>query len=407
MTEPNLSENHPPKPLRGLTVLEMGQLLAGPFATAFLAWFGAEVIKIEPPGTGDPLRVWRKLHNGTSLWWYAMGRNKKSITLDLRHPKGQEIAHQLAGKVDVLVENFKPGTLEKWGLGFDDLKKANPGLVMARISGWGQTGPKAAKPGYASVAEGFGGLRYLTGYPDRPPVRSNLSLGDTLSGLHAALGVLTALYERHVNQGTGQVVDVAIYESVCNMLESTLSEYDFFGEIRERQGAKLTGIVPTNTYRCKDGKYVIIGGNGDSIFKRLMVAAGRPDMAADPRLADNTGRVTHEKEIDDAISAWTEQHPFEHVFAAMEAVGVPVGPIYNAADMMSDPHYQARNVFESVTLPDGNPVKLPTMAPKLTGTPGGTDWIGPELGAHNEEIYGGRLGFSPAEIEALQQEKII
>ena len=399
---------HPPRPLEGLRILELGQLLAGPFASVILAWFGAEVIKVEPPGVGDPLRRWRKLYKGTALWWYILGRNKKCVTLNLRSPRGQEIARQLVAKVDVVLENFKPGTLEKWGLGYEELKKINPGLIMTRVSGWGQNGPNALMPGYANVAEGVGGLRYVTGYPDRPPVRPNLSLGDSLAGLHAALGVLLAVYHRDVKgTGEGQMVDVAIYESVFNMMESLVPEYDKLGHVRERRGAKLSGIVPTSTYLCSDGKYIIIGGNGDTIFKRLMTTAGREDMANDPRLEHNDGRVEHEEAIDAAIEAWTGQHTFEEVFQMLEAAGVPTGPIYSVAEILEDPHYQARGMFEEVEIAEGETVKLPTLVPKLSRTPGGTEWIGPPLGAHNEEVYSSLLGMRPEEIARLHEEGII
>lgn len=395
------------KPLKGLKILEMGQLLAGPFASVLLAWFGAEVIKIEPPGTGDPLRTWRKLHNGTALWWYILGRNKKCITLNLREPKGQEIARRLAQNVDAVVENFKPGTLEKWGLGYEQLKEINAGVIMVRVSGWGQTGPQSHKPGYASVAEGVGGLRYVNGYPDRPPTRTNLSLGDTLAGLHAALGLMTAIYHRDVNGGRGQIVDVAIYEAVFNMMESLVPEYDMYGEIRERQGSRLTGVVPTNTYLCKDGKYIIIGGNGDSVFKRFMHAIGRCDLAEDPRFKHNNNRVEHEHEIDDAISNWTNGHTYQEVLGALEEAQVPAGPIYSIADIMQDEHYIAREMFENATLPDGTQVKLPTFAPKFTSTPGSTEWVGPPLGAHNNEIYCGLLGMCERELVELREQGII
>ena len=396
-----------PKPLKGLKILEMGQLLAGPFASVLLAWFGADVIKIEPPGIGDPLRTWRKLHNGTALWWYILGRNKKCITLNLRHPKGQEIARRLAQNVDAVVENFKPGTLEKWGLGYEQLKEINPGVIMVRVSGWGQNGPNSHKPGYASVAEGVGGLRYVNGFPDRPPARPNLSFGDTLAGIHAALGLMTAIYNRDVNGGQGQVVDVAIYEAVFNMMESMVPEYDMYGEVRERQGSRLSGVVPTNTYLCKDGKYIIIGGNGDSVFKRFMHAIGRPDMAEDQRFTHNNDRVEHEQEIDDVISQWTHLHPYEEVLAVLEEAQVPVGPIYSIADIMRDEHYIARKMFESVTLPGGMDVKLPTFAPKLSHTPGGTEWVGPALGAHNNEVYSGMLGMCEKELVELHEQNII
>ncbi len=395
------------KPLEGLKVLEMGQLLAGPFCASMLAGFGADVIKIEKPKTGDPLRVWRKLYKGTALWWYSMGRNKKSVTLDMTNPKGQEIARRLAEKVDILLENFKPGTMEKWGMGFEALRKTNPGLIMVRVSGYGQTGPHASRPGYANVAEGVGGLRYMSGDPDRPPVRTGLSIGDTLSGLHAAFGALTAVYHRDVNGGEGQVVDVAIYESIFNMLESTLAEYDKLGVVRERTGAKLDGIVPTSTYPTKDGKFIIIGGNGDSIFRRLMTRIGRADFAAHPEMQDNKGRVVHEAGIDKAITDWTLTQTYDEAYAAMVETEVPCGPVYSIADIVKDPQYIARGLFEEVEIAPGDTLKIPAVLPKLTATPGGTDWIGPELGAHNEEIYRGFLGMTEAEFEDLVGEGII
>ena len=396
------------KALEGLRILEMGQLLAGPFASVLLAWFGADVIKIEPPGVGDPLRTWRALHKGTALWWYILGRNKKCITVNLRVPKGQAIARRLVEKVDVVLENFKPGTMEKWNLGYEDLKRINPRIIMARVSGWGQTGPYSPKPGFASVAEGVGGLRYVTGYPDRPPVRPNLSLGDSLAGLHTALGILMAVYHRDVaGTGCGQVIDVAIYEAVFNMMEGIVPEYDKCGIIREREGTRLSGIVPTGTYSCKDGKFIIIGGNSDSIFKRLMHAMHRPEMAADPRFEHNNDRVEHEQEIEQAIIAWTRQQSFEEALRVLEEARVPAGPIYSVADMLQDPHFQERGLFEEVTLEDGSTVKLPTFAPKLCATPGGTEWIGPALGAHNQEILGGLLGFSQQELDELAAAGVI
>lgn len=396
-------------PLKGLRVLELGQLLAGPYAAVLLAGFGAEVIKVEPPGIGDPLRTWRKMYKGTALWWYILGRNKKSITLDLRHPKGQEIIRRLVqGGIDIVLENFRPGRMEEWGLGYEDLKAVNPRVIMVRVSGWGQTGPYARKPGYASVAESIGGLRYVTGYPDRPPVRTGISLGDSLAGLYAALGTLMAVYHRDVKgTGRGQVVDVAIYESVFSIMESLLPEYDMFGHIRERSGSKLDGIVPTNTYGCRDGKYIIIGANGDSIFKRLMLAIGRKDMAEDPKYAHNNDRVAHEPVIDAAIESWTSQHTFEEVLAALEKAEVPAGPIYSIADIVKDPQYVARNMFESVALPDGAQLLLPAFVPKLLETPGQTEWIGPALGAHNDEVYKDLLGLTDEELRVLQEEKVI
>jgi len=397
----------PARPLDGVRVLEVGQLIAGPFAGCILAYFGAEVIKIEPPGKGDPLRVWRILDHGTSLWWRSLGRNKKCITLNLYTEKGRQLARQLADRVDVLVENLRPGTLEKWGLGPAELKQTNPGLIYARISGYGQTGPYASRPGFASVCEGIGGFRYINGFPGEPPVRPNLSLGDTLAGLHAVLGILLAYIQRQKPaQGHGQVVDVAIYEAVFNMLEAVVPEYAGAGVVRQPSGSTLTGIVPTNTYRCRDGKYVIIGGNGDSIFQRLMHAAGQPDMATDPRLADNAGRVAHEQEIDAALSSWTASLDAAEVLQGLEAAAVPAGPIYNVADMMRDPHFHARGLFHEVEV-DGQPLTIPALIPQLSATPGSTDWPGPAVGAHNREILGSMLGLSEAEIEALQRAGII
>ena len=400
-----------PKPLAGIRVLEMGQLIAGPFAGCMLAYFGAEVVKVEPPGTGDPLRNWRVLKDGTSLWWRAMARNKKCITLNLRVPTGRELARALALRSDVLIENFRPGTMEKWGLGPDELRAEAPDLVYARVSGYGQTGPDAAKPGFASVCEGFGGFRYVNGFPGEPPVRPNLSLGDTLAALHAVIGVLLALVHRNRIDGSsiggaGQVVDVAIYESVYNVLEAMVPEYDGAGIVREPSGSTLTGIVPTNTYPCADGRYVIIGGNADSIFKRLMRAAGREDLAGDPRLADNAGRVAHQREVDDAIAQWTRTLDADHVLEILDGAGVPAGPIYSVADMMEDPQYNARGLFESVEVA-GEPLKIPALTPKLGRTPGATLWPGPELGAHNREVYIDTLGLGEAEFHSLEGDGIV
>ena len=393
------------RPLHGIRVLELGQFLAGPFAATLLGYYGAEVIKVEQPQGGDQIRRWRTLKNGTSLWWSSLGRNKKCITLDLKSARGQELVKQLALKSDVLVENFRPGIMESWGLGPDTLKPLNPGLIYARVSGYGQTGPYASKPGYASACEGFGGFRYINGFPGQAPVRPNLSMGDTLAGLHAAFGVLLALQQRG-KSGAGQVVDVALFESVFNLLESVVPEYDGAGQVREPSGSTITGIAPTNTYLCQDGKYVIIGGNGDSIFKRLMTCVGRADLADDPRLAHNDGRVQHEQEVDAAINAWTSQHSAADVLAAMEQARVPAGPIYSVADMFNDPHYQARGLFEQVEV-DGEPLKIPAILPKLSETPGGTDWPGPALGSHNTEIFGTLLGLSEAEQAELHQAGVI
>ena len=403
--------NEAPKPLAGVRVLEMGQLIAGPFAGCMLAYFGAEVVKIEPPGTGDPLRNWRVLKDGTSLWWRAMGRNKKCVTLNLREPRGREIARTLALRSDVLIENFRPGTMEKWGLGPEDLRAEAPELVYARVSGYGQTGPFATKPGFASVCEGFGGFRYINGFPGEAPVRPNLSLGDTLAALHAVIGVLLALVHRNRIDGrsiggSGQVVDIAIYESVYNVLEAMVPEYDGAGIVREPSGSTLTGIVPTNTYPCADGRYVIIGGNADSIFKRLMRAAGRDDFADDPRLADNAGRVAHQREVDDAIAQWTRTLDADRVLEILDGAGVPAGPIYSVADMVDDPQYNARGLFETVDVA-GESLKIPALTPKLGHTPGATLWPGPDLGAHNREIFIDTLGLDEAELRSLESDGVV
>ncbi|HWZ96607.1 MAG TPA: CaiB/BaiF CoA-transferase family protein [Candidatus Dormibacteraeota bacterium] len=394
-------------PLTGVRVLELGQLIAGPFGTAFLAWFGAEVIKVEPPGTGDPLRTWRVVHEGTSLWWRQISRNKKCVTLNLRVAEGQKIARELAKRVDVVVENFRPGTLEKWGLGFEELKKENPKLILARISGYGQTGPYAQRPGFAAVAEAFGGLRYVTGEPDRPPVRPNLSLGDSVAGLHAALGILMALYHRDARGGSGQVIDVALYETVLNLMEGMIPEFDKAGVKREREGMRLTGIVPSGTYLCADGAYIVIGANGDSIFKRFMLSIGRVDLAGDARLASNEGRSKHIDEIDDAIAAWTKERAAAEALRVLSEADVPSGPIYSAAEMLADLHYKARGVFEDADLGDGDRVKLPRMAPQMGETPGEMRWIGPALGAHNTEVYQDWLGYPAAELERLSKKGVI
>jgi len=395
------------RPLDGYRVLEMGQLLAGPFAASMLAYFGAEVIKIEPPGEGDPIRTWRVMKDGVSLWWHSLGRNKKSVTLDLRTPKGRAIARELALKSDVLIENFRPGTLEKWGLGPADLWPENPGLVYGRISGYGQNGPYATKPGFASVCEGVGGFRYVNGFPGDAPVRPNLSIGDTLAGIHCVIGVLLACIQRSRDpQKRGQVIDAALYESVFNLMEGVVPEYSGAGVIREPSGSTLTGIVPTNTYRCKDGKFVIIGGNGDSIYKRLMQAINRPELADDPRMANNAGRVVHEKELDQAIGHWTSSLTAAGVLDILGKADVPSGPIYSVADMFTDPHFNARGLFEEVQV-NGQPLKIPAMMPFLSATPGRTDWPGPTVGAHNAEVLGDLLGYKPDEITTLSRDGVI
>jgi crotonobetainyl-CoA:carnitine CoA-transferase CaiB-like acyl-CoA transferase len=399
------------RPLDGVRVLELGQLLAGPFAGSILGYFGAEVIKVEPPVFGDPVRGWRGIDDdGTSVWWRSIGRNKKCVTLDLRQKEGQRIARELALRSDVVLENFKPGTLERWGIGPDDIEPHNPGVVFARISGYGQTGPYSSRPGFASVCEAVGGMRFVTGFPDRPPARSNISLGDGLAGLHAVIGILLALYRRdrrpREGERRGEVVDVAIYEAVFNMMEGLVAEYDRFGVVRQREGTTLTGIVPTNAYPCRDGGYVVIGGNGDSIFKRLMRAAGREDMASDPRLATNPDRVQHAEEIDAAIAAWTSTLTPAQVVDALNAADVPVGLIYSAADIAADSHYAARNMLETVDV-GGRPLKIPAISPKLREMPGRTEWAGPDLGTHNREIFEGLLGLSPQELARLTREGII
>lgn len=395
------------RPLDGIRVIELGQLLAGPFTGSMLGYFGAEVIKIESPQGGDPIRGWREVQNGTSLWWHSLARNKKSVSIDLKTQRGRELVRQLIDTADVLVENFRPGVMEEWQLGPADLKTTNPGLIYTRISGYGQDGPYARKPGYASVCEGFSGFRYVNGFENQAPVRPNLSIGDTIAGIHAALGIALAIIERsNNNQGEGQVVDIALYESMFNLMEAVVPEYDGAGLIRQPSGTTVTGIVPTNTYRCQDNKYVVIGGNGDSIFKRLMIAAGYPEMANNPAMANNEGRVKHQTDIDAAISDWCLANNACDIIAILEAERVPVGPIYTVEDMMTDPHYQARGMFEQVEI-DGKPLKIPAISPKLTSTPGETNWSGPELGCHNQEILGELLGLSGSELDALKTASVI
>lgn len=394
------------RPLDGVRVIEMGQLLAGPFAGVMLAYFGAEVIKVEPPKGGDPLRGWRIVENGTSHWFRSLGRNKKSVTLDLRQQEGRDLAAQLIDTADVVIENFRPGVMEKWGLGPEDVKKTNPELVYARISGFGQSGPYASRPGFASVCEGMSGFRYVNGFPDQAPVRPNLSIGDTVAGIHAALGVVMALYAREKGNASGQVVDVALYEAMFNLMEGVVPEFSGAGVVREPSGTTVTGIVPTNTYRCGDGKHVVIGGNGDSIFKRLMQAVGREDMAEDERLATNAGRVEHELEIDKVLACWCLENSSVQVLSVMDEYCVPAGPIYSVADMMADPHFQARGMFERVEI-DGKPLDIPALLPKLTETPGETQWPGAAVGAHNNEVLGELLGMDGASLDGLRQRGVI
>lgn len=403
-----MSHGSTARPMDGFRVLEVGQLLAGPFVGSMLGYYGAEVIKVESPGDGDPIRKWRVLdENGTSYWWRSLGRNKKCITANLRTDEGRDIVRRIAEKSDVIVENFRPGRMEKWGLGPADLHAKNPGLIYTRISGYGQDGPYASRPGFASVCEGVGGFRYVNGFPGEPPVRPNLSIGDTLAGLHATLGIVMACVHRLKDpEGRGQIIDTALYEAVFNLLEGVVPEYDGAGIVREPSGSTLTGIVPTNTYRCSDGKFIIIGANGDSIFKRLCEKMGRPDMATDPRFADNAARVEHEKEIDAAIADWTRSLDSDRALAALEESQVPSGPIYSVVDMLQDPHFNARGLFEEVDV-NGKTLKIPAMVPKFSRTPGRTDWAGPEVGAFNDEILGGLLGFSDEEMRAMQDQGII
>ncbi|MDM3870990.1 CaiB/BaiF CoA-transferase family protein [Porticoccus sp. W117] len=399
------------RPLEGIRVIELGQLLAGPFTGLMLAYFGAEVIKVEPPKGGDPIRGWREVDTDadgvtTSYWWRSLGRNKKCITLDLKSDKGRELTHRLIDGADVVIENFRPGTMEKWGLGPEVFKQSNPGLVYTRISGYGQTGPYSHKPGFASACEAISGFRYVNGHPGEAPVRPNLSIGDTISGMHAAMGVLLAIIERQRNDGSGQVVDVALYESMFNLLEAVVPEYSGAGVVREPSGSTLTGIVPTNTYRCSDGKYVVIGGNGDSIFQRLMTTAGYPQMASDPRLADNAGRVQHEQEIDEALAAWCSKHSSQQILDLLEEARVPCGPIYNVEDMFNDPHFRDRGLFERVEI-NGKPLDIPAVLPRLAKTPGATQWAGSEIGSHNREVFGDLLGLSDSEINELSDKQVI
>lgn len=374
------------KPLDGVKVLELGQLIAGPFACKMLAEFGAEVIKIEPPETGDPLRKWRLLHEGTSVWWASQSRNKQSVTLDLRQKEGQDVIRLLIKEVDVLVENFRPGTLEKWGLGWEELKAINPRLIMLRVSGYGQTGPYKDLPGFGVVGEAMGGLRHLSGEPGRPPVRVGVSIGDSLSALHGVIGVLLALRHRDQNGGDGQVIDVALYESVFNMMESMVAEYSVFNEIRQPAGSSLPGITPSNAYRCADGKYALIAGNGDSIFKRLMSLIGRDDIGNDPEFAHNDGRSRQAEYIDGVIGQWAAQHSLEDVLQALHESRIPAGKIYDVADIVNDPHYKEREMLLQGELEDGTPVILPGIVPKLSGTPGEVHRRAPTLGQDTASV---------------------
>ncbi|MBK9987215.1 MAG: CoA transferase [Betaproteobacteria bacterium] len=392
-------------PLAGLKVLELGQLIAGPFAAKTLADFGADVVKIETPGAGDPLRKWRLLKDGTSVWWQVQSRNKRSVALDLKDPAAQDIVRRLAADADVLIENFRPGAMEGWGLGPDELLKLNPRLIMLRISGYGQTGPYRDKPGFGVVAEAMSGLRHLTAEPGRVPVRVGVSIGDTLAALHGVIGILLALQERHTS-GQGQVIDVALYEAVFNCMESLLPEYSAFGAVREPAGSALPGIAPSNAYRCSDGGYALIAGNGDSIFKRLMATIGRDDLGRDPALADNAGRVARVVEIDAAIGAWAAQRTVDEVLAALDAAAVPAGRIYTVADIAKDPHYQARGMIEHVHMDDGTELAVPGITPKLSRTPGGHRRNAPAIGQDTDAVLR-EIGLTPAQIQALKDQGIV
>jgi len=391
--------------LAGIRVLELGQLIAGPFAAKTLADFGAQVVKIEPPGLGDPLRKWRLLHEGTSVWWEAQSRNKQSVCVDLRQEEGQDIIRTLAAQADVLIENFRPGTMEKWGLSWETLHALNPRLIMLRVSGYGQTGPKAREPGFAAIGEAMAGLRYLNGEPGRAPVRAGLSLGDTIAGLHGALGVLLALYQRDARGGVGQVIDAALYESLFNLTESLLPEYTAFGAVREPAGASLPGIAPSNAYPCQDG-YVLIAGNGDAIYQRLMSCIGRDDLGRDPALAHNDGRAARVAEIDAAIGAWTAQRSIDAVLDAMREAGVPSGRIYSVADIARDPHYRARNAIAEIQGASGVRVEMPAVFPLLSDNPGAIRERAPTLGEHTDAVLA-EAGLTEAQRAQLRARGVI
>lgn len=406
-------------PLAGIKVLELGTLIAGPFCARMLAEFGAEVIKIESPDGGDPIRQWRVLKDGTSLWWSVQARNKKSVTLNLKYREAQAIARRLALEADIIIENYRPGVLEKWQLGYAQLKDVNPATIMVRLSGYGQTGPLKDLPGFGAIGESMGGLRYVSGHADRPPVRVGISIGDSVAALHGVIGAMMALRHRDATggrwngkqgadciAGQGQMVDVALYESVFNLMESLVPEFDHAGVVRERTGGALPGIVPSNTYTTGDAENIVIAGNGDAIFKRLMRAIARDDLADDPALARNDGRVPRTAEIDDAISAWCATQTIGSALAILQAADVPVGKIYSVRDMMTDPHFLARGMFEQHAFADGTPIKLPAITPKMSATPGQTNWLGPTLGEHNAEVLGS-LGYDEAAIARLRDEGVI
>ena len=391
--------------LAGVRVIEMGQLIAGPFAGKTLGEFGADVVKIEPPGAGDPLRNWRLIKNGTSVWWQVQSRNKRSVAIDLRAPEGQQLARQLIAEADVLIENFRPGTLEGWGLSPDELHALNPGLVILRISGYGQTGPYRDLPGFGVIGEAMGGLRHLTAEPGRVPVRVGVSIGDTLAALHGVIGVMMALYHRKVNGGAGQVIDVALHEAVFNVMESLLPEYSAFGAVREAAGSALPGIAPSNAYPCQDG-WVLVAGNGDSIFKRLMTTIGRDDLGTAPDLADNAGRVARVAEIDAAIGAWTDGKTVQQVMDALAAARVPAGKVYTARDIAEDPHYRARDMILRQATRDGDTVEVPGIVPKLSATPGTVRASAPHVGDDTDSVLR-EMGLSSEQIAALRDKEII
>ncbi|MEN5028622.1 CaiB/BaiF CoA-transferase family protein [Pseudomonas sp. Ps21-P2] len=393
-------------PLQGVRVIEIGTLIAAPFAARLLGEFGAEVIKIESMGQGDPLRKWRKLHEGTSLWWYLQSRNKKSLSLNLKSPEGIDIVKRLAESADVLIENLRPGALEKLGLGWDVLHALNPKLTLVRISGYGQSGPYRDRPGFGAIGEAMGGIRYTTGTPGSPPARVGVSLGDSLASMHAVMGALMSLLRVKTGQGDGQVVDVSLAESVFNVMESLVPEYDMLGHVRERSGGALPGIAPSNTYPTADGAYVVIAGNSDPIFKRLMQTIGRADLAEDPEFAHNDGRAAQSDMLDGAISAWSSALPIDNVLKALEAAEVPAGRIYNVADIVADPHYQARGMILDADLPGGATVKMPGIVPKLSETPGAVNWQGPALGQHTDSVLG-ELGMSADDIAQLKHSGVV
>ena len=394
-----------PAALQGVRVIEMGQLIAGPFCGKTLGEFGADVIKIEAPESGDPLRNWRLIKEGTSVWWQVQSRNKRSVALDLRQKEGQDIARQLIAEADVLVENFRPGTLEGWGMSPEELHALNPGLVMLRISGYGQTGPYRDLPGFGAIGEAMGGLRHLTGEPGRVPVRVGVSIGDTLAALHGTIGVLTALYHRKVNGGQGQVIDVALHEAVFNVMESLIPEYSAFGVVREAAGSALPGIAPSNAYPCQDG-WVLVAGNGDSIFKRLMDTIGRPDLGAAPDLADNAGRVARVQELDAAIGAWSAQRTVQQVLDALGNARVPAGKVYTAKDIAEDPHYRARDMLLTQETRDGYSVEVPGIVPKLSATPGTIRSSAPHLGDDTDAVLA-EMGLNAEQIALLRSKGVV